>query len=175
LAHASPLERTRCDGRSVRTTSRSVCCGVSLADGKPSEREFAAWLRERMRPAPRGDLHEPARRYRTRARAQHRAALRTKLGTVSLRALLPRDHVPLLLSAATATSAGACRLRATRSTGATVSISTPSGAALSSRSLRAETRTRDSSVPTDLLYASTALSRRLPTSLQWPARPAMRA
>jgi death on curing protein len=39
---------------------------VALAEGKLSEHDFAAWLRERLRPAARGEVHEPRRAYRTR-------------------------------------------------------------------------------------------------------------
>lgn len=48
-------------------------------------------------------------------------------------------------------NSAACNVRAVRSTGSIASISALSGAALSSRRRRAETRTRDSSVATDLL------------------------
>jgi death-on-curing protein len=34
-----------------------------LAEGKLPERDFAAWLRERLRIAPRGPAHEPSARY----------------------------------------------------------------------------------------------------------------
>jgi death on curing protein len=42
---------------------------VALAEGKLAEREFAAWLRERLRLAGRGEAHEPRKRYRAKARA----------------------------------------------------------------------------------------------------------
>jgi len=42
---------------------------LALAEGKLAEREFAAWLRERLQLAPRGEAHEPRRKpYRARAR-----------------------------------------------------------------------------------------------------------
>ena len=41
---------------------------LALAEGKLAEGEFAAWLRERLRLASRGEAHEPRRRYRAKAR-----------------------------------------------------------------------------------------------------------
>jgi death-on-curing protein len=41
---------------------------LALAEGKVAESDFAAWLRERLRLAARGEAHEPRKRYRTRAR-----------------------------------------------------------------------------------------------------------
>lgn len=42
---------------------------LALAEGKLAERDFAAWLRERLRVAARGEAHAPRRRYRAKARA----------------------------------------------------------------------------------------------------------
>ena len=39
---------------------------LALAEGKLAEREFAAWLRERLRLAPGGGTHEPRKPYRAR-------------------------------------------------------------------------------------------------------------
>jgi len=39
---------------------------LALAEGKLAEREFAVWLRERLRLAPRNEAHEPRRRYRSK-------------------------------------------------------------------------------------------------------------
>ena len=39
---------------------------LALAEGKVFEGDFAAWLRERLRPAVRGEAHEPRKAYRTR-------------------------------------------------------------------------------------------------------------
>ena len=39
---------------------------LALAEGKLAERDFAAWLRERLRPSARGEVHEPRRAYRAR-------------------------------------------------------------------------------------------------------------
>jgi len=41
---------------------------LALAEGKLAESDFAAWLRERLRLASRGEAHEPRRRYRAKAR-----------------------------------------------------------------------------------------------------------
>lgn len=42
---------------------------LALAEGKLGERDFAAWLRERVRTRGRGEAHEPRASYRTKARA----------------------------------------------------------------------------------------------------------
>jgi death on curing protein len=39
---------------------------LALAEGKLSERDFATSLREHLRPAARGEVHEPRKAYRTR-------------------------------------------------------------------------------------------------------------
>jgi death-on-curing protein len=39
---------------------------LALTEGKLSERDFAAWLREHLRPGARGEAHEPRRAYRMR-------------------------------------------------------------------------------------------------------------
>lgn len=39
---------------------------LSLAEGKLAERDFAAWLRQRLRLARRNEAHEPPRRYRSK-------------------------------------------------------------------------------------------------------------
>ena len=41
---------------------------LALAEGKLKERDFAAWLRERVRPRARGEAHEPRPAYRSRTR-----------------------------------------------------------------------------------------------------------
>jgi len=41
---------------------------LALAEGKLAERGFAAWLRERLRLAPRGEAHEPRKPYRAKPR-----------------------------------------------------------------------------------------------------------
>jgi death-on-curing protein len=51
---------------------------LALAEGKLGEREFAAWLRERVRTHGRGEAHEPRPAYRAKARTARtrRGALR---------------------------------------------------------------------------------------------------
>lgn len=41
---------------------------LALAEGKLAERDFAAWLRERLRPARRDQAREPSRPYRAKPR-----------------------------------------------------------------------------------------------------------
>jgi death-on-curing protein len=41
---------------------------LALAEGKLAERDFAAWLRERLRLAPRGEAQEPRKPYRAKPR-----------------------------------------------------------------------------------------------------------
>jgi death on curing protein len=50
----------------IATDEEKYVSILALAEGKLSERDFAAWLRERLRPAARGEVHEPRRTYRTR-------------------------------------------------------------------------------------------------------------
>lgn len=45
---------------------------LALAEGKLAERDFAAWLRERLRAAPRNEVHEPRRRYGVKRTARRR-------------------------------------------------------------------------------------------------------
>jgi len=42
---------------------------LALAEGKLSERDFAAWLRERLRSSPPHEVHEPRQTYRAKPRA----------------------------------------------------------------------------------------------------------
>lgn len=53
----------------VATDAEKYVSILALAEGKRSERGFAAWLRERLRPAARGEVHEPRRAYRARRAA----------------------------------------------------------------------------------------------------------
>jgi death-on-curing protein len=43
---------------------------LSLAEGRLAERDFAGWLRERMRSGPRSEVHEPKPKKGYRARRQ---------------------------------------------------------------------------------------------------------
>jgi death-on-curing protein len=54
---------------------------LALAEGKLAARDFAAWLRERLRLPPRGEAHEPRRPYR----ARRRNVLRTRTGARTAR------------------------------------------------------------------------------------------
>lgn len=45
---------------------------LALAEGKLAERDLAAWLRERLRLAPRGEAHEPRTPYRAKRGATRR-------------------------------------------------------------------------------------------------------
>jgi death-on-curing protein len=50
----------------VATDEEKYVSMIALAEGKLSERDFAAWLRQRLRPAARGEVHEPRKPYRAR-------------------------------------------------------------------------------------------------------------
>ncbi|MGH8635513.1 MAG: type II toxin-antitoxin system death-on-curing family toxin [Burkholderiales bacterium] len=52
---------------------------LALAEGKLSEREVASWLRERLQPPNRREVHEPAARYRAKIRAQGEAVVRRRI------------------------------------------------------------------------------------------------
>lgn len=49
---------------------------LALAEGRLSEAQFAAWLRSRLRLAPRGAAHEPRKPYRAKRRATPRVSAR---------------------------------------------------------------------------------------------------
>jgi death-on-curing protein len=51
---------------------------LALAEGKLAERDFAAWLRERLQLAPRGKAHEPRKPYRVKPRGTRRAGTATR-------------------------------------------------------------------------------------------------
>jgi death-on-curing protein len=53
----------------VATDEEKYVSILALAEGKLSERDFAAWLRGRLRTAARGEVHEPRRAYRARRAA----------------------------------------------------------------------------------------------------------
>ncbi|MEW5708635.1 MAG: type II toxin-antitoxin system death-on-curing family toxin [Pseudomonadota bacterium] len=42
---------------------------LALAEGRLSEKDFAAWLRDHLRLIPRGEVHEPRARYKSRTPA----------------------------------------------------------------------------------------------------------
>jgi death on curing protein len=47
---------------------------LALAEGKLSERDFAAWLRSRVRSRGRGEAHEPRPAYRAKPRSRRKAS-----------------------------------------------------------------------------------------------------
>jgi death on curing protein len=47
---------------------------LALAEGKLAERDFASWLRERLRVAPQSGAHEPGKAYRAKPREARRRA-----------------------------------------------------------------------------------------------------
>ncbi|MFN7086798.1 MAG: type II toxin-antitoxin system death-on-curing family toxin [Burkholderiales bacterium] len=52
---------------------------LALAEGRLAERDFAAWLRERLRLAPRGEAHEePRKPYRAKPRGTRQAGAKTR-------------------------------------------------------------------------------------------------
>jgi death-on-curing protein len=53
---------------------------LALAEGKLAERDFSAWLRERLRLAPGGGAHEPRKPYRAKPRGTRRAGARARPG-----------------------------------------------------------------------------------------------
>lgn len=53
----------------VATDEEKYVMMLALAEGKLAERDFAAWLRERVRARGRGEAHEPRPAYKAKARA----------------------------------------------------------------------------------------------------------
>jgi death-on-curing protein len=51
---------------------------LALAEGKLAERDFAAWLRERLRLAAPGGAHQPRKPYRVKPRGARRAGARAR-------------------------------------------------------------------------------------------------
>jgi len=62
----------------VATDEEKYVAMLALAEGKLTERRFAAWLRERLRPVARGEAHEPRKPYRAKGRPASRAPARTR-------------------------------------------------------------------------------------------------
>lgn len=52
---------------------------IALAEGRLAEREFAEWLRPRLRRLPRGEAHEPRARYRAKRRGVRSARGRARV------------------------------------------------------------------------------------------------
>jgi death on curing protein len=57
------------DAELVATDEDKYTAMISLAEGKLAERDFAAWLRERLRSSTRGEVHEPRRSYGAKRQA----------------------------------------------------------------------------------------------------------
>src|SRR3990172_9347343 len=51
---------------------------LTVAEGKLAERDFAAWLRERLRLWPRGEAHETRKPYRVKRRTAPRRSARAR-------------------------------------------------------------------------------------------------
>jgi death-on-curing protein len=62
----------------VATDEEKYLTMLALAEGKLAEREFAAWLRERVRTRGRGAAHEPRAAYRAKPRAARTRRARLK-------------------------------------------------------------------------------------------------
>lgn len=58
----------------VATDEEKYVAMLALAEGKLAERDFAAWLRDRARVAPRGEAHEARKPYRARRRRARASA-----------------------------------------------------------------------------------------------------
>lgn len=62
----------------VATDEEKYVAMLALAEGGLAERDFAAWLRERLRLASRGEAHEPRKPYRTKPRGARRRSATTR-------------------------------------------------------------------------------------------------
>lgn len=62
----------------VATDEDKYIAMIALAEGKLAERDFAAWLRARLRLAPRGEAHEPRKTYRAKPRGARRRSATTR-------------------------------------------------------------------------------------------------
>ena len=60
----------------VATDEEKYVAMLALAEGKLGERDFAAWLRPRMRLVPRSEAHEPRKPYRAKPRGAQRVRVR---------------------------------------------------------------------------------------------------
>jgi death-on-curing protein len=62
----------------VATDEEKYVVMLALAEGKLAERDFAAWLRERLCLAPHGEAHEPRKPYRAKPRGTRWAGARAR-------------------------------------------------------------------------------------------------
>jgi death-on-curing protein len=60
----------------VATDEEKYVAILALAEGKLTERDFASWLRERLRLGARGEVHEARKPYRAKRRATPRSQAR---------------------------------------------------------------------------------------------------
>jgi len=56
------------DADLIATDEDKYVSMIALAEGKLSERDFAAWLRERLRSSPPHEIHQPRQPYRAKPR-----------------------------------------------------------------------------------------------------------
>ncbi len=70
-AHVAYRTFLSLNGAELEATEEDMYVAIlALAEGKLPEPHFAAWLRERVRLAPRGEAHEPRKAYRARRSAR---------------------------------------------------------------------------------------------------------
>ena len=62
----------------VATDEEKFVAMIALAEGKLAERDFAAWMRERLRLEARGEAHEPRKPYRAKRRPAPRISARAR-------------------------------------------------------------------------------------------------
>ena len=62
----------------VATDEEKFVAMIALAEGKLAERDFAAWMRERLRLEARGETHEPRKPYRAKRRPAPRISARAR-------------------------------------------------------------------------------------------------
>jgi len=62
----------------VATDEDKYVAMIALAEGRLAERDFAAWLRERLRLARRDEAHEPRKPYRAKPRGARQAGAKAR-------------------------------------------------------------------------------------------------
>jgi death-on-curing protein len=62
----------------VATDEEKYVAMLALAEGKLAERDFAAWLRERLKRPSRHEAHEPRKTYRAKRRPATRVSTRAR-------------------------------------------------------------------------------------------------
>ena len=66
------------DTELVATDEEKYVAMLALAEGKLAERDFAAWLRERLHLPPGSEAHEPRKAYRAQRRPARRVSARAR-------------------------------------------------------------------------------------------------